>query len=209
MNDLGEIDMREEFTHVYVNIIQRSGADKLLDWIENRTDFFDAPASTRYHLAEPGGLVKHSVHVFERLNALCESEDWVAKGISKPQKESIAICGLLHDLCKANFYKTSTRNVKNEATGQWEKVPFYTVEDQFPYGHGEKSVFLIERFMRLKTEEAVAIRWHMGGFDDAVRGGSFAISAAFEKYPLALLLHLADMQATYLDEVERAQQTKP
>ena len=196
--------MREEFTHVYVNIIQRSGADKLLDWIENRTDFFDAPASTRYHLAEPGGLVKHSVHVFERLNALCESEDWVAKGISKPQKESIAICGLLHDLCKANFYKTSTRNVKNEATGQWEKVPFYTVEDQFPYGHGEKSVFLIERFMRLKTDEAVAIRWHMGGFDDAVRGGSFAISAAFEKYPLALLLHLADMQATYLDEVERA-----
>ena len=196
--------MREEFTHVYVNIIQRSGADKLLDWIENRTDFFDAPASTRYHLAEPGGLVKHSVHVFERLNALCESEDWVAKGISKPQKESIAICGLLHDLCKANFYKTSTRNVKNEATGQWEKVPFYTVEDQFPYGHGEKSVYLIERFMRLKTDEAVAIRWHMGGFDDAVRGGSFAISAAFEKYPLALLLHLADMQATYLDEVERA-----
>lgn len=72
--------MREEFTHVYVNIIQRSGADKLLDWIENRTDFFDAPASTRYHLAEPGGLVKHSVHVFERLNALCESEDWAAKG---------------------------------------------------------------------------------------------------------------------------------
>ena len=204
MSDLEEIDMREEFTHVYVNIIQRSGADKLLDWIENRTDFFDAPASTRYHLAEPGGLVKHSVHVFGRLNALCESEDWAAKGLSKPQKEAIAICGLLHDLCKANFYKTSTRNVKNEATGQWEKVPFYTVEDQFPYGHGEKSVYLIERFMRLKTEEAVAIRWHMGGFDDAVRGGSFVISAAFEKYPLALLLHLADMQATYLDEVERA-----
>ena len=196
--------MKEEFTHVYVNIIQRSGADKLLDWIENRTDFFDAPASTRYHLAEPGGLVKHSVHVFERLNALCESEDWAPKGFSKPQKESIAICGLLHDLCKVNFYKASTRNVKNEATGQWEKVPYYSVEDQFPYGHGEKSVFLIERFMRLKTEEAVAIRWHMGGFDDAVRGGSFAISAAFEEYPLALLLHLADMQATYLDEVEWA-----
>ena len=196
--------MREEFMHVYANLIQRSGSNNLLDWIESRTDFFDALASTRYHLAEPGGLVKHSVHVFERLSALCESEDWAAKWISKPQKESIAICGLLHDLCKANFYKASTRNVKNEATGQWEKVPFYTVEDQFPYGHGEKSVYLIERFMRLKTEEAVAIRWHMGGFDDAVRGGSFVISAAFEKYPLALLLHLADMQATYLDEAERA-----
>ena len=200
--------MREEFTHVYVNIIQRSGADKLLDWIENRTDFFDAPASTRYHLAEPGGLVKHSVHVFGRLNALGETEDWAAKGVSKPQKVARAICALLHDLCKANFYKTSTRNVKNEATGQWEKVPFYTVEDQFPYGHGEKSVYLIERFMRLKTEEAVAIRWHMGGFDDAVRGGSFVISAAFEKYPLALLLPLSDMPATYLDEVERAYQTR-
>lgn len=196
--------MREEFMHVYANLIQRSGSNNLLDWIESRTDFFDAPASTRYHLAEPGGLVKHSVHVFNRLDNLCESEDWASKGLSKPQKESIAICGLLHDLCKVNFYKVSTRNVKNEKTGQWEKVPFYTVEDQFPYGHGEKSVYLIERFMRLKTEEAMAIRWHMGGFDDSVRGGSFAISAAFEKYPLALLLHLADMQATYLDEVDRA-----
>ena len=192
--------MREEFMHVYANLIQRSGSNNLLDWIESRTDFFDAPASTRYHLAEPGGLVKHSVHVFNRLDNLCESEDWASKGLSKPQKESIAICGLLHDLCKVNFYKASTRNVKNEATGQWEKVPFYTVEDQFPYGHGEKSVFLIERFMRLKTEEAVAIRWHMGGFDDAARGGSFAISEAYDRYPLAIKLHIADLTATYLME---------
>ena len=106
----------------------------------------------------------------------------------------------IHDLCKANFYKKGTRNVKNEATGQWEKVPSYSVEDMFPYGHGEKSVFLIERFMKLKVEEAVAIRWHMGGFDDAVRGGSFALSGAFEKYPLAVKLHIADLEATYLLE---------
>ena len=90
--------------------------------------------------------------------------------------------------------------MKNDATGQWEKVPYYTVEDQFPYGHGEKSVFLIERFMRLKTEEAVAIRWHMGGFDDAARGGSFAISEAYDRYPLAIKLHIADLTATYLME---------
>ncbi|SCJ34752.1 Uncharacterised protein [Anaerotruncus sp. 2789STDY5834896] len=107
----------------------------------------------------------------------------------------------MHDLCKANFYKVSTRNVKNEQTGKWEKAPFYQVEDQFPYGHGEKSVFLIERFIRLSTEEAVAIRWHMGGYDEAVKGGSYAQSAAFDKYPLALALHLADMQATHMDEI--------
>lgn len=117
------------------------------------------------------------------------------------REESIAICALLHDLCKANFYKVSTRNVKNEQTGKWEKAPFYQVEDQFPYGHGEKSVFLIERFIRLSTEEAVAIRWHMGGYDEAVKGGSYAQSAAFDKYPLALALHLADMQATHMDEI--------
>ena len=90
--------------------------------------------------------------------------------------------------------------VKNDETGKWEKVPSYSVEDMFPYGHGEKSVFLIERFMKLKVEEAVAIRWHMGGFDDAVRGGSFAMSGAFEKYPLAVKLHIADLEATYLLE---------
>ena len=113
---------------------------------------------------------------------------------------SIAICALLHDLCKAQYYKVSTRNVKNEQTGQWEKVPYYTVEDAFPYGHGEKSVYLIERFLRLKPAEAMAIRWHMGGFDEAARGGSFAISAAYDKYPLAVKLHLADLEATYLRE---------
>ena len=105
-------------------------------------------------------------------------------------EESFAICALLHDLCKANYYKRGTRNVKNDVTGQWEKVPSYSVEDLFPYGHGEKSVFLIERFMKLKVEEAVAIRWHMGGFDDAARGGCFAISEAYDKYPPVSYTHL-------------------
>ena len=114
--------------------------------------------------------------------------------------ESFAICALLHDLCKAQFYKVTTRNVKNEETGKWEKQPFYMVEDVFPYGHGEKSVFLIERFMRLKTSEAMAIRWHMGGFDDTAKAGGFAISLAYDKYPLAVKLHLADLESTYLNE---------
>ena len=114
-------------------------------------------------------------------------------------EDTFAVCALLHDLCKVKFYKTSTRNVKNEQTGQWEKVPYYTIDDEFPYGHGEKSVYLIERFVKLKPEEAVAIRWHMGGFDDSARAG-FSISQAFEKYPLAVKLHLSDLESTYLLE---------
>lgn len=158
---------------------------------ENR--FFTAPASTKYHGACEGGLLLHSLNVYKTLR-----ERYFEEG--KDSEESFAICALLHDLCKAQFYKVSTRNVKNDVTGQWEKVPYYTVEDAFPYGHGEKSVFLIERFMRLKTSEAMAIRWHMGGFDDSARGGSFAISLAYEKYPLAVKLHLADLESTYLKE---------
>ena len=115
-------------------------------------------------------------------------------------EESFAICGLLHDVCKAQFYNESTRNVKNEETGMWEKRPYYAIEDSYPYGHGEKSVFLIERFLRLKTSEAIAIRWHMGGFDESVRGGSFSIGLAWQKYPIAVKLHLADLESTYLCE---------
>ena len=183
---------REEFLSIFRQHVARPGADRLLDWLDHKTDFFTCPASTRFHGACEGGLSMHSLNVYHALH-----DNFFKEGDSE---ESFAICALLHDLCKANYYKVSTRNVKNDATGQWEKAPYYTVEDQFPYGHGEKSVFLIERFMRLKTEEAVAIRWHMGGFDDAARGGSFAISEAYDRYPLAIKLHIADLTATYLME---------
>ena len=180
---------KEEFLEIYKTHITRKGADELLDWLL-RTDFFTAPASTRYHCACEGGLVTHSVSVFNTLVEKHFDEE-------TDSMESFAICALLHDLCKAQFYKTSTRNVKNDETGQWEKVPYYSIEDSFPYGHGEKSVFLIERFMRLKLDEAMAIRWHMGGFDDA---NGYYISNAYDKYPLAVKLHLADLESTYLRE---------
>lgn len=183
---------KEEFLQIYNEYVKRQGSQEFLDWIL-KTDFFTAPASTKYHGACEGGLLLHSLNVYKTLR-----ERYFEEG--KDSEESFAICALLHDLCKAQFYKVSTRNVKNDVTGQWEKVPYYTVEDAFPYGHGEKSVFLIERFMRLKTSEAMAIRWHMGGFDDSARGGSFAISLAYEKYPLAVKLHLADLESTYLKE---------
>ena len=183
---------KEEVLQIYNEYVKRQGSQEFLDWLL-KTDFFTAPASTKYHGACEGGLLLHSLNVYKTLR-----ERYFEEG--KDSEESFAICALLHDLCKAQFYKVSTRNVKNDVTGQWEKVPYYTVEDAFPYGHGEKSVFLIERFMRLKTSEAMAIRWHMGGFDDSARGGSFAISLAYEKYPLAVKLHLADLESTYLKE---------
>lgn len=189
MSDLNQL--KQTFLDTFNKNIHRRGADKLLEWLET-TDFFTAPASTRFHAAHPGGLLEHSLNVYQVL---------IAKHYD-PQTgdlESFTLVSLLHDLCKAGFYTQSFRNAKN-AAGEWEKVPYYTVDDQFPYGHGEKSVYLIERFLRLKTEEAVAVRWHMGGFDDSVRGGSFALANAYEKYPLAVKLHLSDLEATYLCE---------
>ena len=185
--------VKQEFIQIFQDNIKRPGAEALLQWLVS-TDFFIAPASTKYHCAFEGGLALHSLNVYKILKRRC---DEYSPG--KYSDETIAICGLLHDICKANFYSISTRNVKNER-GQWEQRPYYTVEDKFPFGHGEKSVFIVERCMRLMEEEAVAIRWHMGGFDDAARGGCFAISEAYDKYPLAVKLHIADLEATYLME---------
>ena len=182
---------KELFLSTFRKNVQRPGAEKLLAWMET-TDFFTAPASTRFHAAYEGGLLDHSMNVYNVL--ISKHFDPASDDI-----ESFTIVSLLHDLCKAGFYKTELRNRKNDR-GEWEKVPVYTVDDQFPYGHGEKSVYLIERFMRLRTEEAMAIRWHMGGFDESVKGGSFALANAFEKYPLAVKLHLSDLEATYLHE---------
>ena len=188
------MDYKQKFIEYYQANIHREGADRLLEWLQT-TDFFTAPASTRYHCACPAGLVMHSINVYEVMMEKHFDPE-------TDSTESFALCALLHDVCKAQFYKVSSRNVKNERTGQWEKVPYYVIEDAFPYGHGEKSVFLIERFVRLKPAEATAIRWHMGGFDDAARGGTFSISVAYDKYPIAVKLHLADLEATYLREKE-------
>ena len=188
------MDYKQKFIEYYQANIHREGADRLLEWLQT-TDFFTAPASTRYHCACPAGLVMHSINVYEVMMEKHFDPE-------TDSAESFALCALLHDVCKAQFYKVSSRNVKNERTGQWEKVPYYVIEAAFPYGHGEKRVFLIERFVRLKPAEATAIRWHMGGFDDAARGGNFSISVAYDKYPIAVKLHLADLEATYLREKE-------
>lgn len=190
--------MKDKFIKAYTENITRPGADKLLAWIES-SDFFTAPASTRFHLSSPGGLLEHSLHVFERMKAICANEATITPGFNEPSMETIAICGLLHDICKANFYAVEMRNRKNDQ-GRWEQYPFYVVDDKLPYGHGEKSVYIVSGFMRLSREEAMAIRWHMGFSDNDFKGGGYSVGNGFEKFPLAVLLHIADLQATYLDE---------
>ena len=195
--------MKEKFLDIYKQWVTRTGADEFLKWLES-TDFFTAPASTRFHLARPGGLVEHSVHVYERLLRLYRAEhtDPDAPGeyfLTPEEMETVAIVSLLHDICKANFYGVEMRNRKNEQ-GQWEKYPFYVVNDQLPYGHGEKSVYIISSFIKLSREEAMAIRWHMGFSDNDFKAGGYSVGNAFDMFPLAVLTHIADLQATHLDE---------
>ena len=186
----------DEFMSIYRDNIHRDGSEALLEWLK-KTDFFTAPASTRFHSSYEGGLCRHSINVYNNLLTLTQSYGFDSESYPDPN-ESIAIVSLLHDLCKANFYKVSTRNAKNETTGRWEKVPFYQIEDRFPYGHGEKSVILIQSFIKLSRFEAVAVRWHMGAYND--RDQLSTMGQAFDQYPLALLLHTADLFATHFDE---------
>ena len=180
---------QEEFEEIFRSKVTREGSAAFLEWL-SKTDFFTAPASTKFHCACPCGLVQHSVSVYRTMVERYFDPE-------TDSEESFAICGLLHDVCKAQFYKEGTRNVKNEQTGAWEKKPYYMIEDSFPYGHGEKSVYIVNGFIRLAREEAMAIRWHMGfsGTEDPRTVGQ-----ALQKYPLAFALATADMEASYFLE---------
>lgn len=185
----------ERFISIFREKIHREGADRLLDFLcSDNSDFFTAPASTRYHGSYPGGLLEHSLNVYDCLR------DYMSRprvrevyGLDYTE-ESIAIVALLHDLCKVNFYVESTRNVKEN--GVWKAVPYYTIDDQLPYGHGEKSVYIASGYMRLTRDEAFAIRYHMGFSKDDPND----VGAAFAKFPLAIALATADLEASYFLE---------
>lgn len=188
-------EIRDRFLTIVREKITREGIDNLVDYLQ-KSDFFYAPASTKFHCDHEGGLAEHSINVYERLrqNVLNEYGDF-----NTISEETIAICGLFHDLCKIEYYTVSMRNVKED--GVWVQKPFYAVDEKLPYGHGEKSVYIINGFIRLTREEALAINWHMGGFDARVVGGNgFGIAEAYRRYPLALWLHVSDIVATYIDE---------
>lgn len=188
---------KNKFIEIYKENITRPGSDKLLNYLlSEQSDFFTAPCSTRFHGSYAGGLAEHSINVYNCL------KDYLARQRTKDAygmnytEESIALTALLHDVCKMNFYSVDYRNAKNDK-GVWEKVPYYTINDQLPYGHGEKSVYIVSGFMRLTREEAFAIRYHMGfsGIEDRN-----SIGKAFEMFPLAFALSVADMEATYFLE---------
>ena len=189
---------KEEFIEIFKQTITRPGADALLDYLENKSDFFTAPASARYHSAYEGGLCEHSVNVYHCLvDYLDRARVQELYGLEY-SPESIAIVALLHDLCKIGCYKLGSRNIK-DASGKWQSVPTYTFDDPLPYGHGEKSVYIANGFIRLNREEAMAIRWHMGfsGPED-----NRMVGQALSKYPLAFALSTADMEASYFLENE-------
>lgn len=186
-------DFKERFLALYKEYITRDGADDLMEWLTT-SDFFVAPASTKFHGSHAGGLLEHSLNVYdclvEELDILDIKDNYSA--------ETVALVSLLHDICKVNFYKKGTRNVKEN--GQWVTKEVYEIDEKFPCGHGEKSVIILQNFMNLSAEEIFAIRAHMGGFDTSVKGGDYFISKIFERSKLSVLLHLADMKATYLLE---------
>ena len=190
-------NFRKEFEKIYKEKITREGADKLLDFLKT-TDFFTSPASTRFHSNHEGGLVEHSVKVYKRFIKTLECEYGEKYLQNKNNAESAAVIALLHDICKVNCYKTEMRNVK--VGTNWEQKPYFSFSDQLPYGHGEKSVYMISGYMKLTREEAMAINWHMGGFDARNLDGKFTISGAFTLFPITLLFHSADLLTTYLDE---------
>jgi hypothetical protein len=175
--------------------IKREGIEDLVKWLET-SDFFYAPASTKFHGSYAGGLLEHSLNVYDCLVKRMQHWEDVTY-----DDESIIISALFHDVAKINLYQKGTKNVKNSVTGKWETVEIYQIEEKFPCGdHADKSIIILQNFIKLKPEEIMAIAAHMGGWTSAVKGGSQFVSKIFETCQLAVHLHLADMEASYLVE---------
>lgn len=182
--------MKGEFLSLFDKYVTRDGASELRKWLVE-SDFFTAPASTRFHGSHEGGLCEHSLNVWKQMVRLLKAYPEI-----KTTGETVAVIALLHDVCKVGLYKVDYRNAKNEA-GQWEKVPYYVYDEQFSYGnHGGKSVYLIGKHIKLTDQEAVAVQCHMGNED-----GKYSTSDAYRQFPLAWLLHVADEASTYLDDI--------
>ena len=182
---------KQEFLDICHAEIKREGLDDLLAWL-SKADFFTAPASTKYHGAYRGGLCQHAIDVYQ-----------YAKKMSfllpePPAEESLAIAALFHDICKVNFYKVEKRNQK--INGEWQEIPVFVVDEKFHFGgHGSKSVFLVQQFMKLTTEEAAAINCHMG-FSDGNPSAVRDVGNSWSQYKLGWLIHVADEAAAYLLE---------
>ena len=190
--------------------VKRDGIPELLAYLTDKTDFFIAPSSTKYHDAVEGGLLHHSLEVYHNLIELSK----IFK-TDLPQ-DSLTLIALLHDVCKTNFYRLEKKQLpRKKENGDiaydefnrkiWDETLVWTIDDQFPLGHGEKSVIIVQRFIKLTDEEIMAIRWHMMAYDD-VKGsyaGNLAITNASEKYRIIPLFHMADLAASFLERREQ------
>lgn len=181
-----------------MSVVEREGKDELMEYIR-KSDFYTAPASTRFHLSTEGGLLQHSLNVYDCLTAKQDNDIW-GRILDEAGMDSLAIVSLFHDICKTGFYTTELR-WRKDSNNRWEQYPVYAIDDQMPYGHGEKSVMMIERFMKLKDYEKFAIRWHMGYSEPAALYPQ--VGKAMEMYPLTLALHEADLEAAKILEVEK------
>lgn len=182
---------KEKFLNL-LKEVTRPGMDRLIEWLETKSDFFIAPASTMFHGNYEGALVEHSMNVYHLFS---EKNKRYNLGLSE---DSVKIMALLHDLCKANFYKPSTRNKKID--GQWKQIPWFDIDDSFPLGHGEKSAIMLRCYIPLTTEEMLGIRWHMGGYEP--KENYKALSAAWDKYKSGACLHAADLEASNILEIK-------
>lgn len=189
------MDDKERFISL-LRATGREGIEDLIEWYSNKTDFFTAPASSRYHGAAPGMLCRHSLNVYDAANIIADSLE--AAGLVKVDRTSLAITTLNHDACKAEFYTPKKKKRQNPQTGVWEFYDSYEIDEKFCFGgHGSKSVFLVQHFIKLTPEEGVAINCHMGAWD-----GNEYVGNAFTQFPLAWIVHVADEMASYIYEKE-------
>ena len=207
MAELNIQELIEKFEQLLTSV-KRDGIDKLLAYIR-KSDFYRAPASTRFHSCHDGGLLEHSLNLYECLLSKKQNPIW-AEVLREVNDESLILVALLHDLCKSYLYVPEFKNkkvysdtgTKKDEGGRfdWQAVKGYSTDDKIPYGHGEKSVMMIEEFIKLKPIERYAIRWHMGFTEPKEYWNT--LTTAIKKYPVILAVHQADMEATYLLEEE-------
>jgi len=190
---------KENFNEA-VSHIKKDGISSLLGWIES-TDFFTAPASTKFHGNYEGGLLDHSMYV---LQFALHNFNLISKRNPDLEylRESVIICALFHDLCKVNHYEKEKKWTKDDQ-GKWKEYFAWSPKDKFPFGHGEKSVYLISKYMNLTDAEALAIRWHMGATEVSVNLANTPQNYAYNQaidHPLVRLIHCADMLSMTLEE---------
>lgn len=204
----------EEMKQEYITLLRstnRHGIEELITWLETKSNFFSSPASCYYHGSFPGGLVAHSLNVYKAAKQIQQMGTLLTlpeKNVAEIPEESIIIATLLHDLCKTNMYQETIKVFKDESQPvgqQWKHYQSYEIKDSFPLGHGEKSVIMIQNFIRLTGMEICAIRWHMGMTDPGAYLSPYekpAMMKAINDIPLVHIVMQADSFASFMMEKE-------